>query len=359
MAVNESGLQVIDLKKYDQGQFNVLIPTTHVQQISPFHRMRIEEVRINPDPDAGEVFKVGSKRVGDRWEDVVTLGKPAILKLANAAGIVWNWNETKVLSASRDYVLYQAVAAIRKTSGEWIPVKCTKEIDITVIEEELMESNLKKARSMDKKQLKGMMAEDWAEEQTKSNLIQWRKNKLMRAETAAMLRVVRALLNLKMQYSPRELSKPFVVPRVDFSPDYTDPEVRSLLLQHGARAMGDLFGQAAGQAAGLPAGEAMERPFQEAKRVAAHIEDAAFDEYVVEDEISEDDVPFVPGNEDITEPDMDEPMREPGMDEDEDFDLNVCAKCGADVTEKVRDFSLKKFGTVYCYKCQKAEGGGH
>lgn len=357
MAMSETGLQTIDLKKYDQGQFNVLIPTTHVQQISPFHRMRIEEVRVNPDPDAGEVFKVGSKKVGDRWEDVVTLAKPAILKLANAAGIVWNWNETKVLSASRDYVLYQAVAAIRKTSGEWIPVKCTKEIDLTVIEDELMESNIKKAKSMDKKQLKGLSPEDWAEEQTRSNLIQWRKNKLMRAETAAMLRVVRALLNLKMQYAPSELKKPFIVPRVDFSPDYTDPEVRSLLLQHGARAMGDLFGQAAGQAQGLPAGEAIERPFKETKRVQGHIEDAAsFDEYMVDDaEICEDDVPFIPADDDIT---YDEPMREPGMDDDEDIDPNACAKCGSDVSEKVRDFSLKKFGTVYCYKCQKAEGGG-
>ncbi len=131
MAKTEKGL--IELKDYE-GRCNVLIPTVTMTQISPYHRIRVEQVQLNPDPDAGDVFKVGAKKVGNNWQDVLSLSKTAILKLATAAGIVWNWNETRVLSVSKDYVLYQAVGAMRKPSGEWIPLKATKEIDLDVVE---------------------------------------------------------------------------------------------------------------------------------------------------------------------------------------------------------------------------------
>src|SRR5690606_20875043 len=100
-------------------------------------------------------------------------------------------------------------------------------------------------KEADRKKVQGYTAEQWAKEQTRANMIQWKKNKIMRAETGAMLRVVRALLNMKMQYSPQELRKPFIIPRVDFAPDYSDPEVKRLVMEHGVRATTDLFNAAA------------------------------------------------------------------------------------------------------------------
>ena len=46
----QTGLMLIELEKYEKEGFNVLAPTTHMQQISPFHRIRIETVQIDPDP---------------------------------------------------------------------------------------------------------------------------------------------------------------------------------------------------------------------------------------------------------------------------------------------------------------------
>jgi hypothetical protein len=250
---------IVSLETYREQKFNVLVPTATMQQISPFHRLRVEEVKIDPNPDTGDVFKVGSKKVGNAYEDVLILSKTALMKISNAAGIVWNWNETKAISATRDYVLYQAVGAFRKPSGEWLPLKASKEIDLTVIEEETYESNFEKAKKLansqyenDRKKIEGMTIEQYATIQTKSNMIQWRKNKLMRAETGAMLRVIRDLLSIKQQYSPSELQKPFVVPHVDFSPDYTDPEVRKMVLNHGIQATASLFGNAATSQQQLP-----------------------------------------------------------------------------------------------------------
>jgi len=162
--------QLIELKDYE-GRCNVLIPTVTMTQISPYHRIRVEQVKIDPDPEAGDVFKVGAKKVGNNWQDVLSLSKTAILKLGTAAGIVWNWNETKVLSVSKDYVLYQAVGAMRKPSGEWIPLKATKEIDLEVIEAETYEANLEKANKMKPEYRDKMSPEDWAAAKTKSNML--------------------------------------------------------------------------------------------------------------------------------------------------------------------------------------------
>ena len=35
---------------------------------------------------------------------------------------------------------------------------------------------------------------------------------------------------------------------------------------------------------------------------------------------------------------------------------NICIACGAEVPDKVRDYSVKKWGKCYCYNCQKKYG---
>ncbi|OPY64119.1 MAG: hypothetical protein A4E56_00173 [Pelotomaculum sp. PtaU1.Bin065] len=343
---------IVSLDQYRKGNYNVLVPTTYMQQISPFHRMRVEEVKISPNPGDGDVFKVGSTKVGDGWQDVLSLSKTAILKLSNAAGIIWNFYETKVLSATQDYVLYQAVGAIRKTSGEWVPLKATKEIDLTVIKEELMEANLKKANEMSKKpderkKLADMTPQQWAENQTRTNLIQWRKNKLMRAETGAMLRVVRALLAIKHQYSTQELQRPFIVPRVDFSPDYTDPEVRRMVTEHGIKATTELFGAAAsGGNHSLPpeqmVGQAMNSEAFSAQPIDADDHTDGGSEY------SED---IESGYEDNPDGNTEDPYKD--LPDGENTIVANCTACNADITKKVADYSIDKFGRALCYKCQR------
>ncbi|HBS59088.1 MAG TPA: hypothetical protein DEA44_07475 [Firmicutes bacterium] len=341
---------VVSMDQYRNGRYNLLVPTSQVQQISPFHKMRVEEVKIDPNPDSGDVFKVGSKKKGGGWEDVLSLSKTAILKLANAAGLIWNWNETRVVVANRDYVLYQAVGAIRKPSGEWIPVKATKEIDLSVIEEEVHESNLKKARDMDPKKLDGLTQEQWAKNQTKSNMIQWRKNKLMRAETGALLRVVRALLTIKHQYSPVELQHPFIVPRVDFSPDYNDPTVKNMMLEYGVKATTELFGAATGAQQGLPPAQAVSEAMGGA---SAAFESSNMGEIIdagnggddgVMEEIPPDYMP-----DEMPPEDLFGGGAQPG-----EF---TCSSCGASISEKVASFSSNKIGRPLCMRCQKEECG--
>ncbi len=343
---------LIELKDYE-GKCNVLIPTVTMTQISPYHRIRVEQVKIDPNPDSGDVFKVGSKKVGDNWQDVLSLSKTAILKLATAAGIVWNWQETKVLSVSKDYVLYQAVGAMRKPSGEWIPLKATKEIDLDVIEAENFESNLETANKLPTNKLDSLTPEQWAEAKTKKNMLQWRKNKLMRAETGAMLRVVRALLSVKHQYSAAELKKPFAVPTVDFAPDYSDPEVRKAMAEAGVRATADLFGQstmqqiqAPQQQIGPPVDVDVYNP-----EVGTDTPGDSTDVYEAEEEaiVDSDDLPP-----------WEEPPRKPGQQDELFAGAIICQGCDQIIEsannwspEKIADYSKRIYGKSLCVNCQK------
>lgn len=348
---------LIELKNYE-GKYNVLFPQATMQQISPFHRVRVETVKIDPNPEAGDVFKVGSKQVNNRWQNVLSLSKTGVLKLATAAGIVWNWQDTRVLSSSKDYVLFQAVGAMRKPSGEWIPLKATKELDMDVIEAETYEFNLKKAEGLSKEQRKGMTPEQHTERQTKTNMIQWKKNKLMRAETGAMLRVVRALLSIKHQYSPKELEQPFAVPTVDFSPDYSDPEVRKMIAQEGIRATADLFGQ------GSSAGQLAFNQHQLPPAVDVNTLPKKTTPPVFNDTSGDGDKLPWSGAGEV------EHEEEQGEQQEKDpFSgaAPACSDCGQVIQDAGRfsassiiDLSLEKFKRVLCYDCSKkaaAKGG--
>lgn len=345
---------IVSLDQYRAQKFNVLVPTTTMQQISPFHRLRVEEVKIDPNPDNGDVYKIGSKKVGNNFEDVLSLTKNALMKISNAAGIVWNWNETKPITATRDYVLYQAVGAFRKPSGEWLPLKASKEIDLTTIEEETYEANLEKARklansndSKERAKLGSMTPEQWAAAQTKANMIQWRKNKLMRAETGAMLRVVRTLLSIKLQYSPTELKKPFIVPHVDFAPDYNDPEVRKMVINHGIQATASLFGNAAVPQQQLPgqSNQSMSNgPFQDDQEEDPYNEMPYFSaddiEEVKDDIIEGEIIPNDPTPSNINS----SPSIAPTCDYE---------GCNKQLSPKEADYSIAHYEKLLCFKHQK------
>jgi len=384
------------LVEYKPDKYNVLMPTQHIEQVSPWHAARTNIVQVNPDPMAGDVFKVGSRynESTHEYEDMYSLAKPALMRIASAAGIVWNWRDSGPRVLEKDYVCYRAVGALRLPDGSWQPIMAEKEIDLSVVEDELRDQYTKKADGplggTDAKTYRGewrkvrhgkeerdafFLAEDekprFIEANVRANLIQWRKNKLMRAETGAMLRVIRAALGIKSQYTFAELQKPFVVPRIDFSPDYNDPSVRQALLQHGVATMNALFGGATPPA---PQVAFTERPV-----IAAPVQDdetvdaAAASSDVELGAVGADGVEETPQLPEETgepageaeaaataQPDgtLFPPEPEPAQVKPRPVVYGTCADCGAQITSgNVVSYSHKKFGRVLCYSCQnKAKG---
>jgi len=83
---------------------------------------------------------------------------------------------------------------------------------------------------------------DYIERGIKRDMLQKRKFRVQLAQTGAMGRVVKKILGLKSTYTMEEMKKPFVVPKIVFSPDTTDPKVREMLLRQGLDATNLLFG---------------------------------------------------------------------------------------------------------------------
>lgn len=368
------------LAKIDTTQKNVLLPTQTIQQISPWHAARVSEVKIDPNPNNGEVFKVGSKPgADDKNEDVLYLAKPAIFKIASAAGITWNWNACgPVGNPTRDYVLYKAVGAIRLPDGSWQPITAHKEIDIPTIEEEVRiqyEKKVNNGFSYKVDDYKGFwkrekftkkngeeyeksiyyLEEDekrrYVRDKTYADIIQWRKNKLGRAESGAMLRVIRAALGMKSSYTKAELEKPFVVPRIDFTPDFNDPGVRQALIDHGVAGMTSLFGQSSyASPPALGGHTAFERPLIEAPSSdhPVHVEG------VIMDGEAEDPPKTAEAKKET--PKVEE-AKAAETTQTENSGALQCVDCNDEVTEKVADYSQKNLGAIVCFKCQRKRKG--
>ncbi len=361
------------LANYDPKKANLLMPTTEIMQVSPWHQIRVTAVNVNQDPNYGEVFPVEAKpikvfengKLTTKYVDQFALAKPALMKIAQAAGITWHYPECRPITVSRDYVLYQAVGGIRLPAGNWQVIPAKKEIDLTVIEDELMEQNLKKAKELaagdkkDKEKLQGMTPEEWAKAKTRAAMIQWRKHKLARAETGAMERVIRAALSMKQAYTKDELDKPFLVPRIDFSPDYSDPTVQRMLIENGVKAMSNLFSAAA--PAGMTASMMdMSNPNNIIRDIPDDMQDFS-GEHVFEDDGnfagSIDDEEATSAGE--LQDHQDEAAEHEGGAEHADSGHTngasdrTCHECGAEITERVYQYSIENIGMPLCYKCQK------
>jgi len=237
-----------ELEEYrKKNMYNVLVPTQTLQEISPFHKPVLEIVRINPDSKAGgEVYEVvfGSGNF--------SLRAVALNKIAFAAGIIWNAKNSGRTDDGNDpdIISYRAEAAVRKEDGTYMIRNAEYMLDLKVLGEEIRDSYEQKSQSLMKE--KKQKNEKWTEEERKAyveksvkrDMLQKRKFRLQLASTGAMDRVIRLILGLKSTYRREELEKPFVVPKIAFSPDVSDPKVRDLLLRQGLDATNVLFGPA-------------------------------------------------------------------------------------------------------------------
>ena len=229
-----------ELEEYRKtGGYNILIPTQTIQEISPFHKPVLEIVRVDADPEAGEVYEI-VKGSGD-----FALKATALQKIGYAAGLIWNARGCHRTDdgTNPNIVSYRAEAAVRKEDGTYMLLNAEYMVDLGVIEEETRESYEKKSFLLAKEN-------KWSEERRKEyveknvhrDMLQKRKFRLQLAQTGAMDRVIRKILGLKGTYKRSELEKPFVVPKIAFNPDISDPKIRDMMLRQGLDAANILFG---------------------------------------------------------------------------------------------------------------------
>jgi hypothetical protein len=221
-------------EQYPKEKYNSLLPSQSIlQSVNPLYVARIETVQISSDPDDGEVYPM-SAFGGD--ENKFCLAKPALNKLAQVAGISFLPQYTgRVDNGSNpDRVEYRATAIRRGTDGG--PVMATNSFEVDMVTEE---NDLR--RALRKKAKRKGWSKEYIDEKVEEMMLKLRKHKVAKADTGAHLRCVRDLLGIKSGYRREELKKEFVVARIDFLPDLSDPRTKDVMIRRGASAIGDLY----------------------------------------------------------------------------------------------------------------------
>lgn len=190
----------------------VLVDQEEIRAILEWKPSR--EERYPPYALYKETYKIpGGNKVG--------LGKVVLDKIAGAAGISWGGPREGRTDDGSDphYVSYRAVGTFRDLGGQIRTIEADKEIDLRD-GSALCEEMRGRGKDADKDK----------------ELRQARLNILSLAQSKARNRVVRAM-GLRTSYEPKDLLKPFLVARLQFTGQTEDPELRRQFATMNAASM--------------------------------------------------------------------------------------------------------------------------
>lgn len=235
-----------ELETYKEQKANIMGPSINMEGLSEFHRVVVDTERLSANPEDGDIYKHKDAYKGKPAQYIIT-GR-GNQKLALCAGVVWDPRETRATALSQKYVAYNAVGCIRKPDGTPECLQAEADVDIDVVEDELREKFKKKRKDWGSKDWFQKMSkesqDDYIESAFKKELNYKKTHKTKTAATNARSRVIKPLLRLKKTYTLEELGRPFVIARVVLQPDYSDPEVKRLMLKAAIQAQLGVFGAA-------------------------------------------------------------------------------------------------------------------
>ena len=352
---------------------NLLLPQETDAKPSPFLSYHVTQVQADTSADSGDVFKVGSVNRNGQFIEQFSLSKPLLNKMANAAGIAFDYNSMRTTFSADNTVVTCSIAGFMKRPDGTPRVEADSKT-ISVKDEELRyrEEAEDKARNgiVDARQaeaasklfdgrwfdtknrynktVKGFLIDEkdrekYIDRYVKTNLAQLRKTWVEKAMTGAKLRVIRSLLGVKGTYTMAELQKPFVIPMVIFTPDYSNPMVQQFMLAQSMNGVAGMFG-----VPNIPVTQLGNAEQADAADVV--------DEGFVSEHADEDYEGFGQMRDIDLNPMEEPPVQEPGPQIEqpaETIEGCVCSVCGKQIRENVYDYSLKRFGAPLCYDCQK------
>jgi len=239
-----------------RNSYNLAIPFVESQQINPYYKLSVSLLYVDTDPDASQIYKVGSKRMkNNQYEHLYSLTKPFLQRLATEAGIQFAPGTGDVSKMDENTWRASAFGALRMPDGCVRTSSNFKVINLVTEEKKYRLAYEKKSvnRITDDQEAKAaaekykgewfdtavkefLIAEDdrdkYVEDNLSAAMAQLRANAPQNAATGAILRVIRDLLGVKGAYTIEELKKPFAVARMTFSPDYNDPAIKQIMVTH-------------------------------------------------------------------------------------------------------------------------------
>lgn len=320
------------VNQYPAEKYNLLGNTEVMVDVPDIKSPVVQAVKLNPDPKKGDVYI--QKKVKGEYTDkrgvfhpatpnLYAITKNGLKKLADGAGIKMvssehvipttcqkcvavNQNCGKVVqcgNCQNKDVAYRVTISVPQLTGEVLTVEDTHETIVDNV-------------------TPGMTPEQRAE---------FMKHMPQICEAKALNGAIRTALHIKGTYTLDELKKPFVVAYL--VPNLNHEEVKQAAIDSMFQSSKNLFG--------APSVQQIETRIPEhASAEAADGED--YDKYI-DGTYKEEDTE---GLDSLLDSDND--VRP------QDF---CCDKCGENISEKVWDYSVDKFGRPLCYKCQRAMRG--
>lgn len=185
-------------------QANLLAPVTRIDYIPEFHSVSLRILQLDTRDGGGDLYQEDDSKGKGEW----SLTGRALDKLAAAAGVSWD----AVLSGRLDdasepfYCRYRAVGWVVDFDNSRRQIGGEKEVDFR----------------NGSPQIAG-----WQDRRVRRA----REHIVALAESKAKNRAIRHALAIKSKYTVDELSRPFVVPKLVFTGETEDPELRRLIAQ--------------------------------------------------------------------------------------------------------------------------------
>lgn len=208
------------------GNYNVLTPFSDVSGIAASFGIIASVVKINTDIAAGEVYSgttpdgrpampfLKGKR-GEATEEFA-LAKIGLRKIAECGGISTSTERTDPRTIPH-YWEFKAKASYRGLDGSTITREATFEWDLRDGSD----------------RMKG-----WSPNQ----ITEGRKNGLRACEARAINAAIRDCgCGIKQKYTRAELEKPFLVVRVAFQPDMSDPAIKQMVTQQALGGVSTMY----------------------------------------------------------------------------------------------------------------------
>ena len=242
---NDTALATLD--DYERhGKYNVLHPVVQMasHMASPVLEGSVSIRELKPGVDTYNDFRFANERDGK-----FALNGLALQKIASDAGI--RWIESGVVEErSRSgeghvYIRVRSTGAVLQPNGEHYLISARKEIDTADEEQRLLHEKSSRYRRENKLGPEDPVppaAMARIRDDVRRDLLQIKQFLLPMAETKAQNRVIRKLLSLKQVYTKDELARPFVIPRLLYRPELTDPQQFERTQLNGARAAAALYG---------------------------------------------------------------------------------------------------------------------
>ncbi len=304
--------------QYPAKDFNVLVPIQTVAEIAEIQSPVMNVVYISTTIADGEIY--------EQQRGKYALTRKALLKLMRAAGIRIVKSQSELPSKCLK------CAEVNRAIGR--PVNCgsctNKDVKYTVT----ISAPQLTGQDILYKASREMNIEEETAGMTPAQKAQFMKFRAEHCESKALNRAIRAALMIKPTYTLEELKKPFVVAYL--VPNLNNPEVK-------ARAIDGFF--AGAQALYGHDAASISQP---------RVIDVSGDD-------DEDVPPMVP--DEIGDPQGGAPADYPGDEPDfmqddpapaQQSSSPCCDECGAEISEKVYNYSIDKFGRPLCYSCQQA-----